>query len=170
MVNLYMAAQKSAFEEEIQERRTRWQRENADHDRQVREETEALKKQRQREKEDYEYAFAREKEQRRNALEDELQALEKEIAERRSNFESDKALMEARFDGEKNVLLGKIEALEKIAAAQSTQIGDLSKRTELAYEKVQDIANRAVTASRRDVYMPPPVQHSGVAVRDDKQG
>jgi len=38
----------------------------------------------------------------------------------------------------------------------------------MAYEKVQDIANRAVTASSRDNY-PPPVHHSTVPVRDDSQ-
>jgi hypothetical protein len=73
------------------------------------------------------------------------------------------------FDGEKNVLVGKIEALEKMAASQAALIADLSKKSELAYEKVQDIANRAVTAARRESYVPP-VQHASVAVRDDKQG
>jgi hypothetical protein len=56
----------------------------------------------------------------------------------------------ARFDGEKNVLVGKIEALDKMAASQPALIADLSKKSELAYEKVQDIANRAVTAARRE--------------------
>ena len=75
--------------------------------------------------------------------------------------------MEARFEGEKNVLLGKIEALEKMVASQAAQISDLAKKSELAYEKVQDIANRAVTGARRDTY-PPPAHPSRVAVRDDK--
>ena len=84
-------------------------------------------------------------------------------------FEGEKALMQARFEGEKNVLIGKIEALEKMAASQATLIADLSQKSELAYEKVQDIANRAVTASRRESYTPPS-QHAGIAVREDKQG
>ena len=221
-----MEAQKAAFDTEMQERQTQWQREKADHDRQVKEQAEALNKQRQREKEDHEYAFAREHAQRKNALEDELQALEKELVVKRDDFEndvrqrtaaldtreeviaarekemealqkevesfptrseaivqtavaqttdrltrdfkSDKALMEARFDGEKNVLLGKIEALEKMVSSQAAQIGDLSKKSELAYEKVQDIANRAVTASRRESY-PAPVHHPAASVRDDSQ-
>lgn len=222
-----MTAQKEAFESEMEGLRTQWQRDKADHERQVREQAEGLKIQRQREKEAYDYTFAREKEQRKNALTDELQALEKEIALKRSSFEnevqqrtaaldaredgiatsekelanlqkevesfpkrsesavqaavaettkrltrdfeSDKALIQARFDGEKNVLLGKIEALEKMAASQAALISDLSKKSELAYEKVQDIANRAVTAARRESYIPP-AQHAGVAVKDDKQG
>ena len=222
-----VAAQKAAFEAEMEELRNRWQREKNEHDRQATEENAALKKERQREKEEYEYAFTREKEQRKNALEDELQALEKEIAARRSDFEnsvkeraagldaseaainareeemdalqkevegfpkrldaavqkaltettkqltrdfeSDKALMQARFDGEKNVLSGKIEALEKMAASQAAQISDLSQKSEKAYEKVQDIANKAVSASRRESYAQPP-SRSGVSVRDEDQG
>jgi hypothetical protein len=84
------------------------------------------------------------------------------------DFESDKALIQARFEGEKNVLLGKIEALEKVTASQAALIADLSKKSELAYEKVQDIANRAVTAARRESYISP-VQPAGIALRDDKQ-
>ena len=222
-----MTAQKAAFEAEIEELRTQWQREITDRDRQVKEQAEALKIQRQREMEEYKYTFAREKEQRKNALADELQALEKEIAVKRNSFESDaqkrtatldareeaitsrekeiaelqkevesfpkrsesavqaavaettkqitrdfesdKALIQARFEGEKNVLMGKIEALEKMAESQAALIADLSKKSELAYEKVQDIANRAVTASRRESYIPS-AQSVGVAVRDDKQG
>ena len=221
------AAEKVAFETEMEDLRNQWQREKTDHDRQVAEEKASLKKERQREKEEYEYVFAREKAQRKNALEDELQALEKEIAAKRSDFdqsvqertavldareeameakekdmadlrkevdgfpkrldaavqksvadttkqltrdfESEKALMQARFDGEKNVLTGKIEALEKMAASQAAQIVDLSKKSEQAYEKVQDIANKAVSASRGESYSLPP-SRSGVSVRDEEQG
>jgi hypothetical protein len=38
-----------------------------------------------------------------------------------------------------------------------------------AYEKVQDIANRAVTSARRDTY-PAPIQQTSVPVRDDSKG
>ena len=85
------------------------------------------------------------------------------------DFESDKALIHARFDGEKNVLVGKIEALEKMAASQAALIDDLSKKSELAYEKVQDIANRAVAASRREGY-PAPAYHAAPSARNDSQG
>ena len=225
--NQEMSTQKAAFETEMDELRTQWQREKADHDRQTAEENASLKKDRQREKEEYEYAFAREKAQRINALEDELQALEKEIAAKRSefdssvqertaaldtreeavaarekemdalqkevdgfskrldtavqaavadttkqmfrDFESEKALMQARFDGEKNVQAGKIEALDKMVASQDAQIKDLSRKSEQAYEKVQDIANKAVTASRRDSYAAPS-SRGAIPVRDEDQG
>ena len=97
-------------------------------------------------------------------------AVQKEVAEASErltrNFKSDKDLMEARFEGEKNVLMGKIEALEKMVASQADQISDLAKKNELAYEKVQDIANRAVTSARRDTY-PAPAHQPNIQVRDD---
>ena len=221
-----MQDEKEAFEAEMEEIRTQWQREKTERNRGVKEQAEATEKQRQREKEEYEYTFAREKAQRKNALDDELQALEKELAVKRiefenesqnrtaelntreeaikdrekdmealqkevesfpkrieasvqkavadtterltSNFKSDKALMEARFDGERNVLMGKIEALEKMATSQAAQISDLAKKNELAYEKVQDIANRAVTSARRDMYSAP-IQQPGIPVRDENK-
>ena len=219
-----MQDQKGAFEAEMEEIRTQWQREKADRDRRVKEQAEAIDKQRQREKEEYEYTFARDKAQRKNTLDDELQILEKELTVKRSgfenetqnrtaeldtrekiitdrekdmetlqkevesfprrneaavqkavadttegltrNFKGDKALMDARFEGERNVLMGKIEALEKMVALQAAQISDLAKKNELAYEKVQDIANRAVTSARRDMYSAP-IHQSNIPVRDD---
>ena len=55
-----------------------------------------------------------------------------------------------KFEGEKNVLLSKIESLEKLVLAREVQIGELSKRNKQAYEKVRDIANRAVAAAKRE--------------------
>ncbi|MEN8752358.1 MAG: hypothetical protein AB1Z18_06255 [Desulfobacterales bacterium] len=187
---------------------------------------EANEKQRQREKEEYEYAFAPEQAQRKNAQEDELQALQKEIALKRSDFEkeyqqrkteldareeaiagreketvalqkevesfpkrneaavqaavaettkrltrdfeSDRALMESRFEGEKNVLAARIESLNNLVTSQAAQISDLAKKHEQAYEKVQDIANRAVAAAKRESYSAPS-HHPAVPVRDDNQ-
>lgn len=222
-----MTVGKEAFEAEMQQTRSQWAREKQDHDRQVAEEAEALKKQRQREKEEYEYAFAREKEQKKNALEDELHALEKEIAQKREeaeqaarereadlnareeavarrekemdalqkevdtfpkrlenavqkavddateqltrDFEKDKILMESRFEGEKNVLTSKIESLERLVASQATQIADLSRRHEQAYEKVQDIANRAVSSARRESYSAPQRNQAPISSRNEDQ-
>ena len=219
-----MRDQKEAFNSEMEEKRIQWQREQADREQRNKDQAEAIDKQRKREKEEYEYNFSRDKAQRKNALNDELQTLEKELIVKRSEFESqsqsrtaeldareeaiasrekdmealqkevesfpkrneaavqkavadtterltrdfkaDKALIEARFEGEKNVLMGKIEALEKMVASQAAQISDLAKKNELAYEKVQDIANRAVTSARRDTYTVP-VHQSNLPVRDD---
>ncbi|EFK09597.1 conserved hypothetical protein [delta proteobacterium NaphS2] len=205
-------AQKADFDEEVREARAVWQKEESAHARDVKEETESLKKQRQREKEEFEYGFAREKEQKTNALEDELNVLQKEIAEKRLDFEKGmaeqeallhareksvserekeiatlekavegfqkklddavkaavgetterlkadfqkhEALLKATFDGEKNVLASKIETLERMVKAQESQIESLSQRQDQAYQKVQEIANRAVDSSKREIIIP----------------
>ncbi len=72
-----------------------------------------------------------------------------------SDFEKMQALTESRYEGEKNVLVSKVESLERMVKAQETQIAELSRRHEQAYEKVQEIANRAVEASRREIISVP---------------
>lgn len=114
-----------------------------------------------------------EKETEFQALQNEVQAfpqkLEKEIkvavnaaTERlTSDFEKSRELLNAKHDGEKNVMVSKIESLEKLVKSQEIQIADLSKRHEQAYEKVQDIANRAVAAAKHEtVSVPAPTRLS----------
>lgn len=84
-------------------------------------------------------------------------------------FEKDKALLESRFEGEKNVLAGKIESLEKMGASQAAQINELSKSHEKAYEKVQDIATRAVAAAKREVYSVPVRSTAAPSAREESQ-
>jgi hypothetical protein len=52
------------------------------------------------------------------------------------------------FEGEKNVLMTKIESLEKVTEVQKKQIDTLSRQLENAYGKVQDIAVQAVSSSQ----------------------
>ncbi|MCK4728532.1 MAG: hypothetical protein KAT27_06395 [Desulfobacterales bacterium] len=56
-------------------------------------------------------------------------------------------LLEKDFDGQRNVLTTRIESLEKIVKEQSEQIARLSQQLEKAYQKVQDIALKAVEGS-----------------------
>lgn len=102
-------------------------------------------------------------------LENAVQAAVEDATERvTKDFEKDKILMESKFEGEKNVLTSKIDSLERLVASQATQIADLSRRHEQAYEKVQDIANRAVSSARRESYSA--TQRSNVAsLREDEQ-
>ena len=79
-----MKSRRGGFEEEMREAREQWDREKAQRDQETKEQAELIKKQRQREKEEYEYAFARDKEQRKNTLGDELRAIEQQIEQRRT--------------------------------------------------------------------------------------
>jgi hypothetical protein len=223
-----MTNRQTAFEAEMQEALAEWKKEKAAREQEAKEFAESTAKQRKREKEEFEYAFARDKEQKTNALKDELQALEKELLKKREDFErevsqrkqnldsreetivtreneiaalqkevdtfpkrietavekavndittrltqdfeKDKALMESRFEGEKNVLSSKIESLEKLVKNQADQIADLVKGHEHAYEKVQDIANRAISAAKRE-FISVPVATKSVSVTDeDRKG
>ena len=68
-----------------------------------------------------------------------------------ADFEKIEALLKATFEGGKNVLLSKIESLEGVVQSQAAQISELSRRNEQAYEKVQDIANKAVPSAHREI-------------------
>jgi seryl-tRNA synthetase len=65
--------------------------------------------------------------------------------------EANERLMQAAMDGEKNVLLARIEALQSVVKGQEKQIADLSAKLEAAYAKVQDIAVKAVDSSSRQL-------------------
>ena len=212
-----MNEERSELDEKIRVTRAEWEKEISEHEQQVKEQADLLKKQRQRDKEEYEYAYAREKEQKTNQLNDELNVLAKEIEQKKaafeqeysqrksvleareeavaksedemnrlkaevdtfsgrleasinkavketteritSDFQKNEALLTAKFEGEKNVLLSKIESLEKTVASHEANIAELSRRNDQAYEKVQDIANRAVDASKKEyIAMPSPYQ------------
>ncbi|MCC6169212.1 MAG: hypothetical protein IT329_18475 [Caldilineaceae bacterium] len=53
-------------------------------------------------------------------------------------------LRKREFDGERNVLHTRIEALEKLVAGQNDQITRLTQQVEKAYGQVQDIAVKAI--------------------------
>ena len=208
-----MSLWKSEFEQEMTEARETWDTEKAARDAQFKEKNEQRKKERDREEEAYEYDLNREREQQRNALEDELRGLQKEITDKKETFEREtasrgaelkrkeieavqkeeafdeltkrveqfpsesdaevkaavkdatlritadfdknEALLKATFEGEKNVLLSKIESLEKLAQSQAEQISELSRKNEQAYEKVQEIANIAVSSAHREIISVP---------------
>ncbi len=222
-----MAERRAAFETEMQQSRVKWEKEETIREEEAKELAEGSAKQRKREKEEYEYGFARERAQKKGALEDEFQALEKEIAKKREDserdtslrkkeldareeaiagrekdmaaleeeadsypdrleaavaravkettdrltqdFAKDKALMESKSEGEKNVLSSKLESVEALLQNQTTQIADLVKGHEQAYEKVQDIANRAVAAAKHEIISVPVGSSSAPRTEDDRK-
>ncbi len=203
-----MAMKRANFEKEQATALQQWQAEQEKRALAVKEEATALKKMRQREKEEFEYTFSREKELSHNKLQDELQALEKEIAHKKrdfeeefqqrssqldlrekavlekenelarlrkqvesfpqeleeqinaestrvtrqlqSDFEKREALLAAQHEGEKNVLLSRLESMQNMISSYQDQNKELARRQEQAYEKVQDIATRAVATVRQE--------------------
>ncbi len=70
-------------------------------------------------------------------------ATERLKAEARSREE----LLKKEYDGERNVFTTRIALLEKTVEQQNEHIAKLSQQIELAYQKVQDIALKAVEGS-----------------------
>lgn len=56
-------------------------------------------------------------------------------------------LLRKEFDGDRNVFAARTEALEKMNKDLSDQSGKLSKQLEAAYQKVQEIAEKAIEGS-----------------------
>jgi len=56
-------------------------------------------------------------------------------------------LLKKEFDGERNVLTTRIEALERTAKEQKEQITRLSQQLEKAYQKVEDLAVKTIEGS-----------------------
>ncbi len=72
----------------------------------------------------------------------------KETTERiRLEARNREELLRKEFEGERNVLSTRIESLEKTLKDQAEQIAKLSQQLELAYQKVQDIALKAIEGS-----------------------
>jgi hypothetical protein len=71
-----------------------------------------------------------------------------EIKERlTAEFAQKEELLKKGFEGEINVLAAKISAFETLVKEQTKQIEKLNLQQEKAYEKVQDIANKAVSGA-----------------------
>lgn len=72
----------------------------------------------------------------------------KETTERmKAEAKAKEDIQKKEFDGQQNVLTAKIQSLEKTVDEQSAQIERLSQQLETAYQKVQDIAVKAIEGS-----------------------
>ena len=58
-------------------------------------------------------------------------------------------IMKQQFDGERNVLTTRIDAFEKRVTEQNEQILKLSTLQEAAYQKVQDVAVKAIEGASK---------------------
>lgn len=133
-------------------------------------ELEALKKQIQNKQADFNAAMAEtesslkqreknvaEREQLIDGLEAKVNSFPKELDTRiakavqtaegtlKAENAKNEQLLKKEYEGEKNVLQTRIEALERTVAIQEQQIQLLNQQLEKAYEKVQDIAVKAVS-------------------------
>jgi hypothetical protein len=72
----------------------------------------------------------------------------KETSDRlRQEAKSREDLLKKEFEGDRNVLMTRIESLDKTVKEQAEQIARLSQHIEQSYQKVQDIAVKAIEGS-----------------------
>lgn len=87
------------------------------------------------------------------------------VARLREAHDAHDQLQQRTFEGERNVLASRIEALTQLVERQNAQIERLSRQQEQAYEKVQEIASRAVDGARR-----PAAGGAGSGAREQGEG
>ena len=130
--------EKARLEREIESRREQMEKELADREKAIVEQETELDELRKQVS-----AFPRE-------LESAVKQAVKEAVQRvGSEAKNREELLKKEFDGERNVLNTRIEALEKTVAEQNEQIAKLSQQVEKAYSQVQDIAIKAIEGTSR---------------------
>jgi uncharacterized coiled-coil protein SlyX len=77
------------------------------------------------------------------------QAVKEAVQRVESEAKNREELLKKEFDGERNVLNTRIEALEKTVTEQDEQIAKLSQQVEKSYSQVQDIATKAIESTSR---------------------
>ena len=81
-------------------------------------------------------------------LESAVEKAVKEVADRlKLEAKNREELLRKEFEGERNVSVARIEALERMTKDLSDQSAKLSKQLENAYQKVQEIAEKAIEGS-----------------------
>lgn len=70
-----------------------------------------------------------------------------ERIQREAKYQQD--LLHKDFEGQKNVLTAKIQSLEKMAKEQAEQLVKLSQQQEAAYQKIQDVAVKAIEGASK---------------------
>ena len=73
----------------------------------------------------------------------------------KEEFSMKEQLMQKGFEGDKNVNEAKIASLKEIVDSQSKQMAELAQRQEKAYDKVQDIATKAVANCGKTIFAQP---------------
>jgi hypothetical protein len=70
-----------------------------------------------------------------------------ERIQREAKYQQD--LLQKESDGQKNVLTARIQSLEKTVKEQADQLAKLSQQQEAAYQKIQDVAVKAIEGASK---------------------
>ena len=128
-----MAARRTDLEASIKSGRAAWDQEQAEAKTRAAEQREQQEKARKREQEEYDYLLKRDREQKTNALQDEISKLEKELHQKKDEFEKKVAVKEAS-----------LKERETAVAQQEKRIVALDIQVEKFPRELEDGIKKAV--------------------------
>lgn len=126
-----MAARRTDLEASIKSARAAWDQEQAEAKARAAEQREQQEKARKREQEEYDYLLKRDREQKTNALQDEISKLEKELHQKKNEFENKVAAKEASLKERETA----VAQQEKRIVALDIQVEKFPRELEEAVKK-----------------------------------
>jgi hypothetical protein len=128
-----MARRKDLLDQEITQVKAGWESQKKQYAEELKEQREQEDKRRRREKEEYEYKLAREKEQKINALNDQISKLEKEIKEKREEFDKQTEAKEVELKGR-----------EEAVGEREKVMNDLQTKVAAFPMEIESVVDKAV--------------------------
>jgi hypothetical protein len=142
-----MAKRRETLEEEISLTKATGDREEKAYAEALKEQKQADEKARKREKEEYEYKFSRDKEQKLNALLDEINQLEKELSAKKEEFDQQVKSKEKELKEREAVVADR----EKITDDLQAKVDGFPKELDNTVNKaVQEITERLTTDAAKN--------------------
>lgn len=124
---------KEKFDAEMNEIRLKWQKEKKEHEEQLKQYNDTIKKQRDREKEEYSYSFEREKQQALDTFNDEKDKIAREIEVQKAENENKFAEIKADLDER-----------EKVISEREKNMNTLQQIVDSAPEELEKAVNKAI--------------------------
>jgi hypothetical protein len=128
---------KNLLEIEIKNLKDQWAEEKLQHEKLVKENDEEFRKETKRKKEEFEYTFNREKEQKVNALNDELNKIKKEIEITNEDFEVSRQLKEKELSEKEQKIAEKENYIKKLEEAAADFPAKLDKEVSNAIKQTE---------------------------------
>ena len=144
--------EKEQLEREIATTRADWEKENKQHDQEIKERDASEQKRRQRELEEYKYNFAREQQLTRDQSGDELAKAQKELTER-------KAQLEREWDEREKTLAAREQEFaelrtraasfsHELEAASEAAVAEAAQRAEQQHQAAQELLRRELEGEK----------------------
>lgn len=142
-----MARRKELLDQEISQVKAGWESQKKQYNEELKDQKEQEEKRRRREKEEYEYKLAREKEQKINALNDETRKLDKELSEKKGEFDRLTKAKEIELKEREQA----VSEREKVMNDLQSRVDAFPRELERAVEKaVSEVTMKITSEAARD--------------------